>query len=256
MLSAVLAAFTVVLDAGHGGSNLGAQGVEAHVHEKRLTLAVARLVETRLRARGVKVFLTRRTDTLLTLRERVRRANAWAPDLFVSLHFNASPDRSQRGSEAYVLDPAGAALEVHRAGVRAGGDEPGAAAQAAQIRAEHAQDHARTLAWEAARGIQRRVCGALAEASGVPRASLDRGVRAAALDVLRGATAPAVLAEIAFIDHPLEGREILRPRVQAELADAVAQAIAEVGVEARRGRAQESKQGESPVNPRTPVGAP
>ncbi len=252
MLAAALAAFTVVLDAGHGGSNLGAAGVEARVHEKRLTLVVTRLVEARLKARGVKVLLTRKGDTLLTLRERVRRANGWAPDLFVSLHFNASPDRSQRGTEAYVLDPAGAALEVHRAGARAADGLSGAEAEAAQVRAEHAQDHARVRAWAAARGIQQRVCGALAEASGVPRASLDRGIRAGALDVLRGATAPAVLAELAFIDHPVEGREILRPKVQADLAEAVAQAIAEVAE--RAGKPSDREQGD-PVKPRTPKGA-
>ncbi len=252
---AALAVFTVVLDAGHGGSNLGAAGVEAHVHEKHLTLAVTRLVETRLRARGVKVLLTRRSDTLLTLRERVRRANAWAPDLFVSLHFNASPDRSQRGTEAYVLDPAGAALEVHRAGARAADGKTGADAEAAKVQAEHAQDHARALAWEVARGIQRRVCGSLAEASGVPRASLDRGIRAGALDVLRGASVPAVLAELAFIDHPVEGREILRPKVQADLAEAVAQAIAEASEKAPRAGALDRDPGDAQVKPRIPKGA-
>jgi N-acetylmuramoyl-L-alanine amidase len=232
VLALALAAFTVVLDPGHGGSNLGALGVVPTAYEKRLTLKLARLVEARLKAGGITVRMTRTTDTFLTLRERVRRANAWAPDLFVSLHFNASPDRSQRGTEAYVLDIAGSELEVRRAGAAAREGAGGAhAAEVEAIRAEHALDQARDFSTRAARRVQQRVCTALADSSGSPRAALDRGVRPGALDVLRGVRVPAVLAELAFIDHPVEGREILRPQVQANLADAVAGAILELARE-------------------------
>src|SRR5262245_4980208 len=100
---ALAAHLTVVLDPGHGGSNTGAAGVVEGLYEKRITVAIARRVARRLQAAGATVVLTRSTDTYVGLRERVRRASG--ADLFVSLHANASPGRSQRGFETYVLTP-------------------------------------------------------------------------------------------------------------------------------------------------------
>src|SRR5205823_10875695 len=50
----------------------------------------------------------------------------------------------------------------------------------------------------------------------------DRGVRQDAQHVLLGATMPAVLVEVGFIDHPVEGRQLAESAVQAQLADAIA----------------------------------
>src|SRR5689334_20098046 len=95
----------VVLDSGHGGSNPGAAGSVPGVVEKQVTLAVARRVRDRLTARGLDVVMTRDDDRMLTLRQRAARADALAADVFVSIHANASPSRSQRGYETYVLTP-------------------------------------------------------------------------------------------------------------------------------------------------------
>ena len=53
----------------------------------------------------------------------------------------------------------------------------------------------------------------------------DRGVRQDAHHVLLGATMPAVLVEVGFIDHPIEGKQLAEPSVQAQLAAAIAEAI-------------------------------
>ena len=53
----------------------------------------------------------------------------------------------------------------------------------------------------------------------------DRGVRQDAHHVLLGATMPAVLVEVGFIDHPIEGKELARADVQAALAAALSRAI-------------------------------
>ena len=45
--------------------------------------------------------------------------------------------------------------------------------------------------------------------------------------MLLGATMPAVLVEVGFIDHPIEGKELADPDVQARLVDAIAEAITE-----------------------------
>src|SRR5260370_29679452 len=107
--------FRVVIDPGHGGSNTGAPTRLPGAFEKRVTLAVARLVAGELRARGFAVVLTRERDEFLTLRERARRANAATPDCFISLHANASGDRSRRGIETWILARDAVEVESRRA---------------------------------------------------------------------------------------------------------------------------------------------
>ena len=58
-----------------------------------------------------------------------------------------------------------------------------------------------------------------------PRAD-DHGVRQAPFDVLQGLQMPAVLVEVGYIDHPLEGLEMMSPAVQCSIADALAAGIA------------------------------
>src|SRR5262245_43781638 len=118
MYAPALLALTVVLDPGHGGSNVGAAGVVEGLYEKRLTLALARAVERRLVAAGVNVVLTRTDDRFTSLRERVRRSAAAGADLFVSVHANASPARSQRGFETYILTPE--AVDIDARAIRSG----------------------------------------------------------------------------------------------------------------------------------------
>ena len=55
----------------------------------------------------------------------------------------------------------------------------------------------------------------------------DRGVRQDSQHVLLGATMPAVLVEVGFLDHPIEGKEMADAAVQAQLAEAIAEAILE-----------------------------
>ena len=213
-------ALTVVLDPGHGGSNIGAAGVVEGLYEKRLTLILARGVERRLVAAGVNVVLTRSDDRFLSLRERVRRSAVAGADLFVSLHANASPARSQRGFETYILTPE--ALDVEARAIRSsdGPPRPGLDEETARILDDVEQGTALTGAVALAARMQR----ALAEVWGK---ALDRGIKQAPMDVLMGHTAPAVLVEVGFIDHPIEGTELLRHEMREKIADAIAKAILE-----------------------------
>lgn len=213
-------ALTVVLDPGHGGSNVGAAGVVEGLYEKRLTLILARGVERRLVAAGVNVVLTRSDDRFLSLRERVRRSAVAGADLFVSLHANASPARSQRGFETYILTPE--ALDVEARAIRSadGPPRPGLDEETGRILDDVEQGTALAGAVALAARMQR----ALAEVWGK---ALDRGIKQAPMDVLMGHTAPAVLVEVGFIDHPIEGTELLRHEMREKIADAIAKAILE-----------------------------
>jgi len=211
--------FVVVLDPGHGGSNTGAAGVVLGLYEKRLTLALARAVARRLEAaEGVEVRLTRRDDRYLTLRERVRRANQEDADVFVSIHANASPSRGQRGYETYVLTPE--ALDVDARALRRGDGpaRPGVDPEVAELLDDVERGTAQPWAVRLAERVQARLRVARGEAG-------DRGVRQGTMDVLMGPTMPAVLVEVGFIDHSVEGAELLRRDVRDGIADALAAAV-------------------------------
>lgn len=209
----------VVLDPGHGGSNAGARGV-AGLHEKQLSLTLARAVADRLRARGVTVELTRTADRTLTLRQRVAIADAAPADLFVSIHANASPTRTQRGYETYVLTPRGIDVDGRALRSDTTTPRPGVAADIALVLDDVERGASQ---WEAA-DLAARMQRALRDRRGPDG---DRGVRQDSQHVLLGATMPAVLVEVGFIDHPIEGRQLADPAVQSQLADAIAEAIAD-----------------------------
>lgn len=85
------APLTVVVDAGHGGSDPGATGF-GDLPEKDLTLSIARLVQ--FLAWGdpeVRIVLTRTNDMTLPLKDRTDLANRLGAALYLSIHVNAYP---------------------------------------------------------------------------------------------------------------------------------------------------------------------
>ena len=208
----------VVLDPGHGGSNPGATGALPGLHEKQLTLILARAVRDRLVASGIDVVLTRDRDATSTLRRRMEVANQLAADLFVSIHANASPTRAQRGFETYLLSPAAVDIDGRALRSDSGTPRPGLDAETALVLDDVERGAAQWESAELALAIQH-------ELRAVRGADGDRGVRQQSHHVLLGATMPAALVEVGFIDHPLEGRELADPAVQAQIADAIAAGI-------------------------------
>ena len=206
----------VVIDPGHGGSNRGAKGPT--LHEKQLTLIISNLVAERLKAREISVTMTRTDDRTMTLRQRVAIADRLPADLFISIHANASPTRAQRGFETFVLtargiDVDGRALRSNVTTPRAGVD-PEIALVLDDVERGASQWEAADLAAKMQRSLRDR-----------RGADGDRGVRQDAHHVLLGATMPAVLVEVGFIDHPVEGKQLATPAVQAQIADAISEAI-------------------------------
>lgn len=78
----------VCIDAGHGGTDVGA--VNENRYEKDDTLKVAKLVEKYLEEQGIKTVMTRDNDTNVSLKQRCKIANKKEADLFVSIHRNSA----------------------------------------------------------------------------------------------------------------------------------------------------------------------
>lgn len=93
---------TIMIDAGHGGKDPGAQGYG--LSEKDVNLRMALILGKILKSRGFKVIYTRTTDVFLALEERTEMANAKKADLFLSVHCNAHTDPGMSGLETYSLN--------------------------------------------------------------------------------------------------------------------------------------------------------
>ena len=97
--------YTIIIDAGHGGKDPGAQSKDKKIKEKDLTLKVALKLAGKLRKNPkYKVILTRKTDKFLTLDQRTDIANDNKGDIFISLHINAIPNKKFYGIETFYLN--------------------------------------------------------------------------------------------------------------------------------------------------------
>jgi N-acetylmuramoyl-L-alanine amidase len=94
---------TIVLDPGHGGIDGGARGRHGSI-EKDITLEVAKILKKAIAQAGpFDVFLTRRDDHFLSLKERVKIATRKQADLFISIHADTLRQKKVRGAAVYTL---------------------------------------------------------------------------------------------------------------------------------------------------------
>lgn len=91
--------YKVVIDAGHGGSDVGA--TRDGVYEKNITLSIAKMVEKNLAAKGVQTTMTLERDKTVSLQERCDISNKAEPDVFVSIHVNSSVNSAIYGVETH-----------------------------------------------------------------------------------------------------------------------------------------------------------
>lgn len=95
---------TIIIDAGHGGLDLGTRCRPPYCEEKRVALATSLLTRRYLDQLGYKVILIRGTDAFIPLKKRVQAANRSRAELFVSIHYNASTNKGAHGIEIFYSD--------------------------------------------------------------------------------------------------------------------------------------------------------
>jgi N-acetylmuramoyl-L-alanine amidase len=209
----------IVIDPGHGGSDVGAGSKDGLV-EKELVLTIAGRLARALAAKGHTVRLTRAGDENRALTDRTALANRMDATVFVSLHANASTVASVRGAETYYMSlDEGATDEQAAATARlenqaAGGDRRSGIDL---ILWDLAQAEVLNESAELALAVQQR----LNQRLGLK----DRGVKQAPFVVLTGATMPAILVEVGFLSNPEEGAQLESADHQQRLAEAIALGI-------------------------------
>lgn len=220
----------VVIDAGHGGKDPGAIGYSG-LKEKDVALSVSLKLGNYIKEnfKDVEVIYTRDKDIFLELHERARIANKANADLFISLHANASDNRTAYGSETFVLGlhRSEANLEV-------------AKRENAVIELEEDADENYSFNPNSPEGhiMMSLAQNAYLEQS-IELASKiqdqfrervnrkDRGVKQAGFFVLYKTTMPSVLVELGFISHANEEKFLESVQGQDYMASAIYRAFKE-----------------------------
>ena len=206
----------IVVDAGHGGWDMGTVGQQGLL-EKDLALEIAQrlgvLLEQRL---GLEVIYTRSDDTFVPLGRRAAIANQVGADLFVSVHANYSSRAEARGVETYYTSN-GPSTQVLAEEEREVGAAPVLKLAASELRGK--SEASRKLA----ASVQQSLYGTLAAKSPGVR---NRGVKAASFVVLTGTTMPAILAEVSFVSSPTDEHNLQDPFYRQNIAEALYRGIA------------------------------
>jgi N-acetylmuramoyl-L-alanine amidase len=194
---------TICLDPGHGGKD---SGNHTFWHsEKTYTLALALELRSQLQRAGFNVILTRSRDTYVELPDRPGMANHRGADVFVSLHFNATPTGKDdvEGPQTYCITPIGASST----------DAQGEGANYGPTLANRVEQRSLLLAYQMEKS--------LVQSLRVP----DRGVRRARFGVLRDAMMPAILIEGGYMTHPVESKKIYNAAYRQQMAQAMVKGI-------------------------------
>jgi len=206
--------FQIVLDAGHGGWDLGTVGRKGLL-EKDLVLDIVqrlgKLIETKL---GAQVIYTRQDDSYLPLEKRAEVANLAKANLFLSVHANYSDLATARGVETYytntysslkarTADGAASLKDVDWTGVDIREKVMGSRRLAAEV--------------------QQALYGGLAARNPELR---NRGVKEAQYVVLTGTQMPAVLAEVSFVSSPTDEDRLQSSEYRQQIAEALYKGVA------------------------------
>lgn len=214
--------YDVVLDAGHGGNDLGA--VASAIAEKDLTLSLALDLKILLEKRNLRVFLVRDRDVFLTLPERTHLANQSRAKVLISLHLNSDVAKKGKGYEIYVLNIGE-------------GDQEARAAVA--VENQH-------IPKELPEGLERTLSDLLAQShfeaslkwaktiskkwEGVGLKPFGKPIKSGPFYVLYGAKMPGLLLEFGFLSNAKEREDLLNPKLRQTLwleplADALAEGL-------------------------------
>jgi N-acetylmuramoyl-L-alanine amidase len=211
----------IAIDAGHGGQDPGATGLNGK-REKDVTLAIARELARQINATpGLKAYLTRDNDVFIPLNNRAQLARKAGADMFVSIHADAAENRAASGSSVYVLSLKGASSQR----ARWLADKENASDLIGGVRLEKTSGTLASVLIDLTQSGQMKASedAATHVLSGLSRLGRNHKphIERANFAVLRTSDMPAMLVETAFISNPDEERRLGDPVYQRQLARAV-----------------------------------
>ena len=216
--------FTVVLDAGHGGIDVGAEGVTGTL-EKTITLAFALELRQKLEETGkFNVVMTRDADKFLRLDERVRIAREHEADLFISIHADAIRYRSVRGATVYTVSDKASDAEAAMTAARENLSDKLAGIEVEEQKDDVADILVDLIRRETHSFSMRFADSLLGELSDTIR-MINNPHRYAGFRVLRAPDVPSVLLEMGYLSNAEDEKLLRSAEWRAKAADSIVAAI-------------------------------
>ena len=215
----------VVLDAGHGGWDLGTVGRKGLLEKDLVLDIVERLGQLLQKRLGADVIYTRKDDNYLALEKRAEIANTSHADLFLSVHANYSDFPSARGVETYYTNTY-SSIKARTP------DADESNPQVKNIDWTNVNIRSKVLqSKQLATSVQHSLYGTLVKKNpGLP----NRGIKEAQYVVLTGTSMPGILAEVSFVSSPTDENNLQSAAYRQQIAEAIYQGVA--GFSERGGR--------------------
>ncbi len=190
----------IVVDPGHGGHDPGAMNADG-TKEKDIVLQIGLKLAKRIREElGIDVVLTRSSDIFIPLEERTAIANKVNADLFISIHANASLNKSTSGIETYYLNLA-KTEKAARVAARENNTSLDKVNLLQAILFDLMANYKLNDSARLADDVQKSLYGKVDKQFGGTK---NLGVKQGPFYVLVGATMPSILVETAFISNGAE----------------------------------------------------
>ena len=230
--------FVVVLDAGHGGDHPGAVGKWLKLKEADVNLSVALKLGAMLEKHpDIKVLYTRKQNVRPTFAARTGMANKASANIFVSIHCNASTDRSVKGTQTFVLGLGQAAenMEVVKAENSALLYEANSEGLAKKFK-DLSPEQQIALELRQSKNLEQsiKIASYIEEefTKGTPMRS--KGLAQQDLFVLRNNAMPSVLVEMGFISNREEEKYLSSEENHRTLATCMYKAILKMKAETEK----------------------
>jgi N-acetylmuramoyl-L-alanine amidase len=189
-------AYKVVIDAGHGGKDPGAIGVNG-LQEKDVNLDIALKLRDDLKQAGNEVVMTRVDDHFLSLGERVDLTNTQQADLFVSIHANSYSRPATRGTMVLYYDDA-------------------------YPQEDYPASNRMKALTSFSKSLAQGVLDSLVKQAG----TVNQGLTPSAVYVTRMGSIPSILVETAFLSNAQDAAMLANDEFRKQLASGIAQGIA------------------------------
>lgn len=249
--------FVLVLDAGHGGSDYGANRKYSdigQVNEKDVTLGITlKLGKLLEKNKDIKVIFTRTVDEYPSLTARTNLANRSKADLFISIHCNANDRSAPYGTETFVQGP-----DQNRRNLEVAKEENDVIFLNEEDRQTFSSYNPNSpesliaLKNQQSKYLQASLAiGSFIEDNFANKNKrLSRGVKQKDLHVLRLNAMPSILVETGFISNPDEAHYLVSEEGQNEVAKSIYDAI--ISYKELRGRVLAT----APAEPEKPAEVP
>ncbi len=210
----------IILDAGHGGRDVGASN--KRVREKNLTLSMTLKLRKILKQMGYRVLMTRSKDETISLKQRTDFANKYKGDIFISIHVDAAPIKrtpkvKYEGITVFYFSTKNTKRIKNRR-IRYRGKKVYTVREYRQMIGYWKRIHARNLALKVRRNILTHLRKRYKEVN-------NKGIKRKPYWVLLATTMPSILVETGYISNKNELKKLQDKTYQRVLVEGIAKGV-------------------------------